>query len=560
MTQEKALAILKSGKNVFLTGSAGTGKTHVLNQYINYLRERKVPVAVTASTGIAATHMNGMTIHSWSGIGIKEQLNQAALVSLKTKKYLKKNLENVKVLIIDEISMLHKKQLDLVNTVLQFFKENNDAFGGIQVVFSGDFFQLPPIGNNEETSRDKFAFMSDAWLQANLVVCYLTEQFRQANNSLNKILNELRNRTFTKSSYQLLLNAKSNTLNNNEEQTQLFTHNIDVDSINSKQLEALPGKKRTFRASTKGNKKLVETLKKSVLTSEVLTLKINAKVMFVKNNVEKGFVNGTLGTVTGFDSEGLPKVKLRNGKIITVEKENWDIQDERNKILASLKQIPLRLAWAITVHKSQGMTLEEATIDLSKTFERGQGYVALSRLKSLESMQLLGINNTALAVDALAYKADQRFMELSDEANKAFSMNELAKAEKPFIKACGGITNEKEIKKVKNKLKDKKIKTKKGGTHEITMAYLIQKKSIAEIAEIRGLTEGTIASHLIKIREKHPKVNLTHYRPKKEMLKKVRKAYDLQKDKNAISLKKIYDELDGSVTYQDIKLCLAFFN
>lgn len=560
MNQEKALAILKSGKNVFLTGSAGTGKTYVLNKYISYLRARKVAVAVTASTGIAATHMNGMTIHSWSGIGIKDRLSQGALVAMKGKKYLKKNLENVKVLIIDEISMLHKNQLDLVNKVLRFFKENNDAFGGIQVVFSGDFFQLPPIGNNSETAREKFAFMSDAWLQADLVVCYLTEQFRQENNSLNKILNEIRSRTLTKSSYQLLLEAKSNDLAENDRRTQLFTHNIDVDHINSKYLAALDGRERKFRAKTKGNQKLVETLKNSVLTSEILPLKIDAKVMFVKNNVEKGYVNGTLGTVTGFDGEGLPKVTLGNGRSITVEKETWSIQDDGNRVLASLTQIPLRLAWAITVHKSQGMTLEEATIDLSKTFERGQGYVALSRLKSLESLQLLGINNTALAVDPLAYKADQRFMELSAEANNAFSKDELAKQEKSFIKACGGITDEKERKKTKNQLKEKKIKAKKGGTYDITLSYLIQKKPIAEIAETRGLTAGTIASHIIRIRKKHPKVDLGFYKPEEKLMKKVKKAYDLQEDKNAISLKKIYDHLNGEVTYQEIKLCLAFIN
>ena len=162
MLQEKALAILKSGKNVFLTGSAGTGKTYVLNQYIEYLKERKITVAITASTGIAATHMNGMTIHSWAGIGVKEHLTNANLVSMRSKKYLKDHLEKVKVLILDEISMLHKNQLNLVDTVLKYFKNNDEPFGGIQVVLCGDFFQLPPIGNQGELSRDKFSFMSEA--------------------------------------------------------------------------------------------------------------------------------------------------------------------------------------------------------------------------------------------------------------------------------------------------------------------------------------------------------------------------------------------------------------
>ena len=183
---------MKSGSNVFLTGSAGAGKTYVLNQYIKYLKARKIPVSITASTGIAATHLQGTTIHAWSGIGIKDSLSTRNLRELKEKKYLKKNIEKSKVLIIDEISMLHKKQFDLVNEVLRFFRETEDAFGGIQLVLCGDFFQLPPIGNASEINKDKFCFMSRAWLDAKLTVCYLTEQFRHTDSKLNGILNEIR--------------------------------------------------------------------------------------------------------------------------------------------------------------------------------------------------------------------------------------------------------------------------------------------------------------------------------------------------------------------------------
>jgi len=192
VNQDQALAILKSGDNVFLTGSAGTGKTYVLNKYIQYLKARKVPVSITASTGIAATHLQGTTIHAWSGIGIKDSLSLRNLRDLKEKKYLKKHIEKTKVLIIDEISMLHKKQFDLVNEVLQFFRENEKAFGGIQVVLCGDFFQLPPIGNSAEINKDKFCFMSQAWLDAKLTICYLTDQFRHTDSKLNGILNEIR--------------------------------------------------------------------------------------------------------------------------------------------------------------------------------------------------------------------------------------------------------------------------------------------------------------------------------------------------------------------------------
>ena len=559
MQQEKALAILKSGKNVFLTGSAGTGKTYVLNQYIKYLKERKVSVAVTASTGIAATHMNGMTIHSWSGIGIKEQLTTANLKSMASKKYLTKNFEKVKVLIIDEISMLHKNQLNLVNTVLQHFKDPLMPFGGVQIVLCGDFYQLPPIGNMGETSRDKFAFMSEAWVKASLNVCYLTEQYRQSDNHLNLILNEIRTGTVSDVSFQQLQDATKNRLDIEKELTKLYTHNYDVDRVNMEHLLTLSGSVKTFKAKTKGNKKLVETLNNSVLAPADLQLKIGARVMFVKNNLEKDYVNGSLGKVIGFTDEGLPSVKLiYNKKVIKVEPEDWSVIDDNGKTLASYNQIPLRLAWAITVHKCQGMTLDAAEIDLSKTFESGQGYVALSRLKKLENLKLLGLNEQALKVDSLATKADIRFQELSQDADNAYNLSELELQASVFVRDSGGLINKKEITKHKNKLKEKARG--KMSTYEVTLIHLKQKASLKEIAEARGLTVGTIAGHLIKIRKDHPNENLTHYKPKKSVMDKVKKAHAKQPKGTSISLNAIYTELGGKVSYDDIKLAVAFLD
>ena len=556
MLQEKALAILKSGKNVFLTGSAGTGKTYVLNEYITYLKERKVTVAITASTGIAATHMNGMTIHSWAGIGVKEHLTKGNLASMKTKKYLKTHLEKVKVLIIDEISMLHKNQINLVNQVLQYFKENNNAFGGIQIVLSGDFFQLPPIGKPGETSRDKFSFMSEAWLKASLSVCYLTEQYRQSDNDLNLILNEIRQGGVSDKSYKQLNKASKNKLTQEKEPTKLFTHNSDVDRINSEHLATLPGTPKTYRATTKGNKKLIETLKNSVLAGENLAFKIGAKVMFVKNDTEKRYVNGSMGTVLGFTDKGFPSVKLLNGKTITTEIEQWSINDDDGKTLASYNQIPLRLAWAITVHKCQGMTLDEAEIDLSKTFEKGQGYVALSRLKKLENLQLIGLNEMALSVDSLAQKADDRFKELSEDADDAHKLEELELLSSVFIRASGGITNPKEITKTKNKLKEKA--SGKLSTYEVTLIHLKQSVTLKDLAELRGLSVGTIAGPLIKIRKDHRYENLNFYKPKAAIIKKVKAAYDELPKSSTISLNAIYGKLAGKVSYDDIKLAVAF--
>lgn len=438
MEQEKALSFLKSGKNVFLTGSAGTGKTYVLNQFIQHLKDAKIDVAITASTGIAATHIKGTTIHAWSGIGVKQVLSEKDLVYLKKQKSIRDRFNKVKVLIIDEISMLHRKQLNSLDQLLSFCRDSNAAFGGLQLVLCGDFFQLPPIGNYGELSRDKFAFMAEAWQKASFTICYLTQQYRQQNNALTDVLNEIRRNTVSSTSIQCLQTAKHTTFANGVEPTKLYTHNQDVDSINAKHLQALDGKNRYFKAKTKGEKALVANLKRSVLTKDDMPLKIGAKVMFVKNNPEKNFINGTLGEVIDYTSLGFPLVKTFSGEKITATTEEWTITNENGQTLASYIQIPLRLAWAITVHKSQGMTLDAAELDLSKTFERGQGYVALSRLRSLDQLRLIGFNSTSLEVDRLALKADVRFQELSNEADNELTNDQLLTLSKAFIRSVGG--------------------------------------------------------------------------------------------------------------------------
>lgn len=559
MIQSKALAILKSGRNVFLTGSAGAGKTYVLNQYINYLKEHKVGVAVTASTGIAATHMNGQTIHSWSGIGIRDEVSMKQLSNLKEKKYFRDKMDAVKVLVIDEISMLHRNQLELVNRVLKYFKGNQMAFGGIQVVFSGDFFQLPPIGNESESSRQKFAFMSDAWLEAEPVICYLSEQHRQTENDLNLILNEIRSGEVTQKSIDLLESRVEFHPDEGEQETKLFTHNADVDRINQMHLEQIGSHSRFFKAVVKGNEALREMLKKSVLALENLELKTGAQVMFIKNNYEVGYVNGTLGRVTGFTEKGNPLVKTFDNDLIEAKAETWAIEDESGKPLASFIQIPLRLAWAITVHKSQGMTLDKAMIDLSRAFEQGQGYVALSRLKDLSGLKLRGLNQTALEVDELAMRADRRFRELSAESDDSLEEKDLEKEFRGFIIHCGGITDKKELAKQKEKL-IQKGKVEKVSTYQITKKLVEEKLSLDEIVEKRGLGKGTILSHLIHIAETDPEIDLEIYRPDDQIFEKVKGALSQQAQEKKISLGKIYSDLGKKVSYDEIKQSLIFLS
>lgn len=565
MFQEKVLAILKAGKNVFLTGSAGTGKTYTLNQYITWLKDHKVPVAVTASTGIAATHMNGTTIHSWSGIGIKNHLSHDNLKSLATKQYLTKNLRNTHILIIDEISMLHRAQLDMVDQVLKYIRNSAKPFGGMQVVFAGDFFQLPPVSREPEPSRDKFAFMSNAWVQAAPTVCYLTEQFRQTKNELNTILNQIRSNEVDESAVQLLQETRFN--EHSIEPTKLYSHNADVDSMNEQELNALEAEEEVFFAKKKGNDKMLEGFVKSLIVQEKLVLKKGAKVMFLKNDHERGIMNGTLGIVVDFQKDAdengpFPLVQLMDKRKILATPETWSIDNEKGTPLVSFEQVPLRLAWAITVHKSQGMTLEAAEVDLSKAFEPGQGYVALSRLKELDGLRLLGINRTAIEVDPLAFKADQRFQELSGEIDQNPEDNFKAEWENHIL-ASGGTTDKKELKKHRTQ---KEAKANKQNTFEVTKEMITEGKTLKAIAEERGMALSTIQGHIIKIAEKWPNTDISAYRPEDVLMTRIAKAYKKhdtgEEDKYSGDgrLKSVYifNELKQKVDYGTIKLAYAF--
>src|SRR5581483_8023551 len=305
MTQAEALNILKMGKNVFITGPAGSGKTHVLNEYIDYLKSHGIEPAVTASTGIAATHLGGQTIHSWSGIGVKDMLSDEDIDEMMQRQYLYKRFERTKVLIIDEISMLHHFRLDLIDWICREMKHSSKPFGGMQVIFSGDFFQLPPV-TRDEISETQFAYNAESWHSAKLTMCYLSEQHRKNDDTYLSILNSIRNDNVSQKTIDLLKGRLNKELTK-KEFTKLYTHNIDVDEINRRHLNLILEKEKVFDMTSKGSAALVETLKKGCLSPERLVLKIGARVMCTRNNPEAGYVDGTLGVVTGFGPDPIIK-------------------------------------------------------------------------------------------------------------------------------------------------------------------------------------------------------------------------------------------------------------
>jgi ATP-dependent exoDNAse (exonuclease V) alpha subunit len=463
MLQSTALAILKTGENVFLTGAPGAGKTYVLNQYIDFLNQHEVEAAVTAYTGIAASHINGRTLHSWAGLTRGPMHEDAQEIDrVRANEYLTDRIRRARVLIIDEISMLHPEQFDRVDLICRTARNSSAPFGGLQLICCGDFFQIPPVNGESE----KFVIDSAAWKNAEMRVCYLTEQHRQANASggeLLEILDAIRAGDVTPDIVAKLSARIGAAVDAPIGIARLYTHRENVDEINAAELRKLTTPDVVYDVYQNGPAALVEKLKKDNDVPDKLVLKIGARVMFTKNNMGAGYVNGTLGEVIGFENggdgtngepagkdaagaaasqtatEANPVIMTFDKKRITPGRFQWKVE-EGGKVRASVSQLPLKLAWAITVHKSQGMTLDAAVIDLGRAFDRGMGYVALSRVRELKNISLIGFNAVALQVSPRVQSLDAGFRAASRRAEvdvAALSEGELRAAQSEFIRRAG---------------------------------------------------------------------------------------------------------------------------
>ena len=569
MTQDEAFTILKTGTNVFLTGEPGAGKTYTINRYVEYLRAHEIEPAITASTGIAATHIAGMTIHSWSGIGIKSYLSAQDVDHIASNENIVRRVGRTKVLIIDEVSMLSGKTLDMVDLVCREVKRNPEPFGGIQVILVGDFFQLPPIEKREDQPErggmfedapvvTRFAYTSDAWKRMNPLVCYLTEQHRQDDSNFLSLLSAIRADNVGEDHFEYIQERIVDTSHLTESVTRLFPHNADVDRINNEALGKIEEESHVFEMQSEGYPAIVAVLKKGCLSPEKLILKIGATVMFTKNNPKEGYVNGTLGVVEDFDGfQNYPVVRTREDKLIVVEPMEWTVE-ENGKIRARIMQLPLRLAWAITVHKSQGMSLDAAVMDLSHVFEYGQGYVALSRVRRLSGLYLLGINAQALKVHPEVLEKDAAFREASDEAVEVFakmSPESLHKMHGNFIRAAGGTLIAKAPEEIGEKRAARRARRPPVSPLAETLALLSEHKTISEIAKTRGLSEGTIIAHIEKLRGEN---QITYEEALRHIpvhiqknLDKIHAAFQiLDTDK----LAPVFEELKGAYSYDDLRL------
>ena len=397
-SQKIAVKSILSGKNVFITGSAGTGKSYLLN----YLKDKVSNMYLTATTGIAAVNIGGITLHSWAGLGIEdipvEKIAQNILSARGTNT--RKRLLKTDVLAIDEISMLSMETFEKVDKLLRIVRGKDIPFGGIQLILFGDFFQLPPVKSNN------FCFESNTWQEADIKTIVLKEIFRQKDAKFIELLNHIRNGTITDFDIKIL-NSRYGLVNNEAiKPTILSTHNYIVEKINIEKLNNIPSSGENYEAEFSGEKSYIEMLKKNCIAREFLMLKVGSQVMMLKNIYQKeGIINGSNGIVIGFSAKKrYPIVHFENGTELIIGPEKWEItrfnfNTGELETLAVMQQIPLILSWAITIHKSQGMTMDKVECDLKESFADGQVYVALSRVRDLDGLYIKSLDIKKIRVN-----------------------------------------------------------------------------------------------------------------------------------------------------------------
>lgn len=401
--QQLAYDALVAGKSVFLTGEAGTGKTEVIKKVRDNF-ENKRNVALTSTTGTSALLMGGVTLHSYLGIGLGEGTAKWLSDNIMKKKYLTKRWLEIDILVIDEISMLNPDLFDKLDKVArivrgsQSSKKASEPWGGIQLLLSGDFLQLPVVGSS------KFTFEASSWNDSIGTTVILTENVRQQDDNLWKdILSEIRLGSISKSSEDVLnTRVDASVCSNGIIPTRIFSHNRQVDETNELSLDNLARENPELEfvefnmsvvklVSKRVDENAIEKMKERSVATIDIQLCVGAQVMLLVNNMELGLSNGSRGVVTGFSEEGFPVVRFINGVSMPIERHDFNITDSSGNVIEFIiRQLPLKIAYAISIHKSQGITLDCAEVDIKSCFCCGQGYVALSRVKSLEGLSIIG--------------------------------------------------------------------------------------------------------------------------------------------------------------------------
>lgn len=558
----------KTDMSLFLTGKAGTGKTTFLREVVRYTKKKCI---VLAPTGIAAVNAGAMTIHSFFQFGLGPFV-QGVIEPKSDFRINKSKLElirHLQLLIIDEVSMVRADLMDHIDVELRRIRRNSKPFGGVQLLMIGDLQQLPPIahGGEDELLRQYYKtlyfFSSSALKSMKYSSIELKNVYRQTDRHFIDILNHARDCTLTSQDISDL-NARyvpGFSPKPEDGYIRLMTHNRQVDYVNETEMEKLDSKPYTFVAAVTGT-----FPEESYPTADSLTLKKGAQVMFIKNDPERRFINGTLGEVKSIDKKSIAVRLAESGTIINVEPMEWqNIRyqfDEESKEIASkqigrFKQYPLKAAWAITVHKSQGLTFDKAIIDVHAAFSPGQAYVALSRCRTLDGLVLSSpvsasvfmrdnavdayMNYISRPVEDLAFSSCYEYFEYE----KKLEPEEVAPVKKVKV-------NQEKPKKV-NKEEPRDDTGKKLSTFEYSYRLYNQGNTIEQIAEKRGLNQSTIEGHLARYVASGD-IDV-HEFVDGDTLKKV-EAYCMEHPEEK-ALKPIFEHFDAKIPYGVLRMAIA---
>ena len=395
--QNEAFRAMCKGDNVFITGGGGVGKSTLIRHFVKLNNKRK-KIGITSTTGISAVLIGGSTIHSYLKIGLGTKSQSRLIDEIMKKQFMKDKWTKTDILIIDEVSMMSPDLFDKIDNIARFVRGDERPFGGMQVILSGDFCQLPCV------KTDKFCFEAENWNEAIDKTIHLDEIIRQKDDKFQTCLNKIRLGIIdeeVKKLFDKRVNAK---LRNDLgiKPTQLYPTNRSVDQINTECLEKLVKKngieysyecETEFKTPVHKNATIYDKLKMRYLYSDTLTLSVDCQVMLIVNlSPEENLVNGSRGVVIKFDEEDdLPIVRFMNGIERKIDYFDWEIQNDEKKI-ATASQIPLKLGYAFSIHKAQGCTLDYLKVDLSNIFEYGMGYVALSRVTNINGLSIKNIN------------------------------------------------------------------------------------------------------------------------------------------------------------------------
>lgn len=391
--QQTALDVLNSGENVFLTGGAGSGKSFLVRHFTKELDPKNFPIL--ASTGAAAVLLGGRTFHSFFGLGIMDGGPDATFARASKDRRLATRLRSVEGVIIDEVSMIPGAALMIAEALAQNARESRLPWGGLRVIAVGDFAQLPPVARNQ-ADRD-WAFMNPVWGQSGFQPCLLSHNQRVRDDRFLDVLHDVRHGLVTPKVKEFL-DEHVREHDHDDPSPRLFPRRDQSDEYNAKRLLEIPEDEEIVDSIYFGEQKYVEALMKSAPVPKQLKLKIGCQVLFLQNDPQKRWVNGTRGEVRAISVDRIV-VRKHGGREVAVEKSQFAQQDADGNVVASVIQFPLTLAYATTIHKSQGATLDDLWCDLGSLWEPGQAYVALSRLRGAEGLKLLRWNPRSVITD-----------------------------------------------------------------------------------------------------------------------------------------------------------------